>query len=89
MIKIQAGFKTEKEIKMARKWCEDCFGPIPRKYLNQMPAKNQYYIAKYARFGGNFIYDDNKARWMHRYKNPTYFYFKNEMDAMAFKLRFL
>lgn len=67
---------VDKNIDNAREWCKEHFGEIP---LKKVPHN--------WKCGKQFAYDDKKARWIHRYANKGIFRFKDEIDAMAFKLK--
>ena len=74
---------TEDIAKKARRWCYEEFGKIP---LKNIQRKN-YYAPN--------VYDKENARWYNKIgehskkSNMKAFYFKNEEDAMAFKLKWL
>lgn len=73
----------EELVKKARLWCREEFGPIPLKTIH----RKNYYAPN--------VYDKENARWYNKVgeyskkSNKTAFYFKNEEDAMAFKLRWM
>ncbi len=75
---------------MARRWCLDEFGKIPVIY-REITGINKKTGKKYNKYIG-LTYDDKEARWLQRSEsknNPKAFYFKDIIDAMAFKLRWI
>ena len=76
----------EKSSRRARRWCVDNFGKIPLKPISEFDRKTQMAIMIKGNFYGKHVYDSSNARWLHRMRNPYNFYFKNEEDAIAFKI---
>ena len=78
----------DKTAKKARGWCKKEFGPIPLVNKEIITRKNKYfYIGP--------VYDRENARWFNKVgeynkkTNRKAFYFKNDEDALAFKLVWL
>lgn len=71
---IKVIIKNEKEVNAARNWCEENFGEIPIKKIRK-------------RRGLIRAYDNKNARWLHWYTKDKYtFYFRENIDAITFKL---
>ena len=78
-------FDVHKIVK-ARKWCRQNFGEIPLKTIGRSYNRKKYSDKKPAGFALTHVYDQKNARWLHRMKQAKYFYFRNQSDAIQFKL---
>jgi hypothetical protein len=64
-----------KDARAARRWCREHFGDIPLKSIPQW--RRNYPL----------VYDRKTAKWLHWIGDYPYkFYFREEADAMFFKL---
>lgn len=87
MIRIKIDLEG-KELRRARFWCRENFGEIPLKDTTEKVRRKIMANVNYQYFGGK-VYDNEKARWIHRFNKPEIFHFRHEEDAMAFKLMWL
>lgn len=71
---IKVIIENKKEQKEAHRWCEKNFGEIPLKTIK-------------TRRGLIRAYDNKNARWLHWFnKKRETFYFREDIDAITFKL---
>ena len=75
-------------IHLARRWCEEHFGKQDVIHLTYKSKKQNRIVHSH------MVYDLENNRWHHRAVgskryNPKSFHFKNGIDAMAFKLRWI